>query len=205
MWLPLWFSCTSEAHTEQAAPSSDVAHVGPNFVSWNRLDRTFWGDLKWNFKPHNLEHSWQVLVVGYCFIFPVCDWKPEADTFLNPWECKLRHKQVLWKFLSCGSASSFSCWNSTSNSTCLLVLKRILFGFDPGLPPAPSTFLHSSPSSEKQVPRCSGPPRQCLRAQVVLSDVQTGFSAQLRGDKDPRFFRECPAVVQGAPHLLTPF
>lgn len=43
MWFPLWFSCTSEAHTEQAAPSLDVAHVGPNFVSRNHLDRAFLG------------------------------------------------------------------------------------------------------------------------------------------------------------------
>lgn len=86
----------------------------------------------------------------------------------------------------------------------MLILRRIPFGFDPELAPAPSTFLHSSLSSETQVPQCNGPPRQCLRAQVVPLDVQTGFSAQLRGEKGPRFFRECPAVAQGAPHLFTP-
>lgn len=39
-------------------------------TTWIEL---FWGGLKRNFKPHSLEHSWHVLVAGYCFIFPGCD------------------------------------------------------------------------------------------------------------------------------------
>lgn len=70
-----------------------------------------------------------------------------------------------------------------------LVLRSIPFGFGPGLAPAPATFLHRSPpSSETCVPRCDGPPRQCLSAQVVLPAVHTGFADQFERRVEPRGF-----------------
>lgn len=76
-----------------------------------------------------------------------------------------------------------------AKACCLLVLSSIPFGFGPGSAPAPSTFLHSSPpSSETCVPRCDGPPRRHLRAQIVLPAVHTGFADQFERRVEPRGF-----------------
>lgn len=76
-----------------------------------------------------------------------------------------------------------------AKACCLLLLRNIPFRFGLGLAPAPSTFLHSSPpSSETCVPRCDGPPRRRLSAQVVLPAVRTGFADPFERRVEPRGF-----------------